>query len=145
MAKKKPNTSPDKEIVKAFEAGGVVEYLEYLQSGRRVMWVNFKAGVAKGFGVTVGATVVLGIAIWILAKLVHLPLVGEYFKQARQYVTDYTESTNYQDKFAEQIRLLKEIEQTNKELLGQPGNDAEAPNDAQPEENPQAEKDPGTG
>jgi len=122
---KKPNASPDKEIVKAFEASGVVEYMEYLQSGKRLMWVNFKAGVARGFGVTVGATVVLGIAIWILAKLVHLPIVGEYFNEAKEYVTDYTESTNYQDEFAEQIRLLKEIEQTNKELLGQPEINAE--------------------
>jgi hypothetical protein len=112
-----PKSSPDKEIVKAFEAGGVVEYMEYLQSGKRIMWVNFRAGVAKGFGVTVGATLVLGVAIWILTMLVGLPIVGEYFEQAEQYITEYTESTNYEDEFAEQIRLLKEIEESNKQLI----------------------------
>ena len=52
--KSEPNSSPEKEIIKTFEAGGVVDYLEYLQSGKRVFWVNFKAGVAKGLGVTIG-------------------------------------------------------------------------------------------
>jgi hypothetical protein len=47
------------------------------------MWVNFKAGVARGLGMTVGAALVLGITLWILTKLVDLPLVGEYFAEAK--------------------------------------------------------------
>ena len=104
-----PKSSPDKEIIKTFEAGGVVDYLEYLQSGKRVFWVNFKAGIAKGLGVTVGMTVVLGLVVWILTMLINLPIVGEYFAQAKDHVTEYADSTNYQDEFAEQIRLLNEI------------------------------------
>lgn len=69
-------SSPDKELVKVFEAAGLVEFMEYLHSGKRLMWVNFKAGIAKGFGITVGATLVLGVAIWVLTMLVDLPLVG---------------------------------------------------------------------
>ena len=109
--KPEPSSSPEKEIIKTFEAAGVVDYLEYLKSGKRVFWVNFKAGVAKGLGVTVGMTVVLGIVVWILTMLINLPIVGEYFAQAKQYVTEYADSTNYQDEFAEQIRLLKAIDQ----------------------------------
>ena len=106
-----PKTSPDKEIIKTFEAGGVVDYLEYLKSGKRVFWVNFKAGVAKGLGVTVGMTVVLGVIVWILTMLINLPIVGEYFADAKGYITEYADSTNYKDEFAEQIRLLKEIDE----------------------------------
>jgi len=58
--KSAPKATLDKELVKVFQAAGVVEYLEYLQSGKRIMWVNFKAGVAKGLGMTVGLAVVLG-------------------------------------------------------------------------------------
>jgi uncharacterized membrane protein YhiD involved in acid resistance len=112
-----PKTSPDKEIIKILEAGGVVEYLEYLQSGKRLLWINFKAGVAKGFGITVGATVVLGLLVWVLTMLMGLPVVGEYFSNAQEYITEYQESTNYEDEFAEQIRLLKEIEESNKQLI----------------------------
>jgi len=104
-----PKTSPDKELVKIFEAGGVVEYLEYLQSGKRLLWVNFKAGVAKGFGVTVGMTVVVALVIWILTMLVDIPLIGEYFSDAQQYVTEYADNTNYKDEFSEMNQLLREI------------------------------------
>ncbi|MBT8073522.1 MAG: hypothetical protein HKP21_07410 [Xanthomonadales bacterium] len=112
-----PKSSPEKEVVKSLEAGGVVDYLEYLQSGKRIMWVNFKAGVARGFGMTVGATLVLGVTIWILTMLVDLPVVGEYFSDAQQYITEYAERTNYEDEFAEQIRLLQEIDESNKQLI----------------------------
>ena len=104
-----PKSSPDKELVKIFEAAGVVDYLEYLQSGKRIMWVNFKAGIARGFGITIGMTVVLGIFIWILTMLVDLPLVGEYFADAQQYISEYADNTNYTDEFSEMNQLLREI------------------------------------
>jgi len=107
--KSKPKSSPDKELIKVFEAAGVVDYLEYLQSGKRIMWVNFKAGIAKGFGITIGMTVVVGVFIWILTMLVDLPLIGEYFQEAKIYVDEYKESTNYTDEFSEMNQLLRDI------------------------------------
>ena len=107
--KSKPKTSPDKELIKAFEAAGVVDYLEYLQSGKRIMWVNFKAGIAKGFGITVGMTLVVAVFIWVLTMLVDLPVVGEYFANAKQKVNEYAENTNYKDEFSEMIKQLQEI------------------------------------
>ena len=115
-----PKTSPEKEVIKAFEAAGVVEYLEYLQSGKRILWVNFKAGVARGLGMTVGLAVVLGVLVWVLTKMVNLPLVGEYFSDAKQFVTEYADSTDYQDEFAEMNRLLGEINESSKVLNDQP-------------------------
>ena len=109
--KSMPKSSPDKELVKVFEAAGVVEYLEYLQSGKRLMWVNFKAGVAKGLGLTVGMSVVLALVIWVLTMLVNLPIVGQYFAEAKSYITEYAESTNYKDEFEEMNRLLQEIDE----------------------------------
>lgn len=107
--KSKPKPSPDKELVKVFEAAGVVDYLEYLQSGKRIIWVNFKAGVARGLGMTAGMAVILAILVWVLTMLVGLPIVGEYFAQAKQLVTEYTEKTNYEDEFEEMIQILQEI------------------------------------
>ena len=107
--KSMPKSSPDKELIKVFEAAGVVDYLEYLQSGKRIMWINFRAGIAKGFGITIGMSVVLGIFIWVLTMLVDLPVVGEYFEDAKQYVTAYANDTNYKDDFAEMNQLLREI------------------------------------
>jgi hypothetical protein len=105
----KPKSSPDKELVKVFEAAGVVDYLEYLQSGKRIMWVNFKAGVAKGFGITIGMSVVLAIAVWVLTMLVDIPVIGEYFEDATMYISEYAQNTNYKEDFAEMNRQLQDI------------------------------------
>lgn len=115
--KKKPKASPDRELVKMFEAAGVVDFLEYLQSGKRILWVNFKAGMAKGLGMTVGVAVVLGLLVWILTMLVDLPLVGEYFEQAKTYVTEYAEKTDYEDEFNEMNESLREINENISEAI----------------------------
>lgn len=107
--KSAPNYSPDKEIIKIFEAAGVVEYLEYLQSGKRIIWLNFKAGIAKGLGLTLGMTLILGVFVWVLTMLVNLPIVGEYAGEAEQYLTEYADNTNYKDEFKEMNQLLREI------------------------------------
>ena len=73
------------------------------------MWLNFKAGVAKGLGLTVGMTVVLGVLVWVLTMLVDLPVVGEYFGEAEQFLTEYADNTNYTDEFSEMNQLLREI------------------------------------
>jgi len=102
-------TSPDKEILKTFEAAGLVEYMEYLQSGKRIMLTNFKAGIAKGLGLTLGMTVVLGLAAWILTLMVNLPIIGEYAQKAEDYIIEYRESTNYTDEFHKMTDLLQQI------------------------------------
>ena len=107
--KSMPKSSPEKELVKVLNAADVVEFLEYLKSGKRVFWINFRAGVAKGLGVTVGMTVILGLLVWVLTMLVDLPLVGEYFKDAQSYVTEYAENTNYKADFEVMNQQLQEI------------------------------------
>ncbi len=113
--KKPDKSSPDKEMLKAFEAAGLVEYLEYIQSGKRIMAANFKAGVARGLGITVGMSLVLGIVAWVLTLLVDLPLIGEYAEQVEAYMNEYRESTNYNDDFAEMNELLRHIEENTKD------------------------------
>ena len=112
--KPKPKSSPEKEVIKAFEAAGVVDFLEYLQSGKRILWVNFQAGVAKGLGITVGMTVILGVIVWVMTLLVDLPLVGEFFKDAKVYVTEYAENTNYKADFEEMNQQLQDINENTK-------------------------------
>lgn len=112
----RPTSSPDKELVKVFEAAGVVDFLDYLQSGKSIMWVNFRAGVARGFGITIGMTVVLGIVIWVMTMLVDLPVIGEYFRDTVEYVNEYAENTNYKHDFAEMNEQLHEINENTKKV-----------------------------
>lgn len=104
-----PENSPDAELVKVFKAAGVVDFMQYLQSGRSILWINFKAGIAKGLGMTLGMTVVLALLIWILTKLVALPIVGEYFREAEQFVHEYVEKTDYKGELVEMNELLEDI------------------------------------
>ncbi len=106
---KQPKTTPDAELVKVFKAAGVVDFMQYLQSGRSIMWINFKAGIAKGLGMTLGMTVVLALLIWVLTKLVALPIVGEYFKDAENFVQDYVEKTDYKGELQDMNTVLQEI------------------------------------
>ena len=106
---KKPKESPDKEILKTFQAAGLVEYMEYLQSPRRIILTNLNAGIAKGLGLTIGMSVILGLAAWVLTIMVQLPVVGEWAQAAEDYMEAYQESTNYSDEFREMNALLKQI------------------------------------
>lgn len=106
---KKPKESPDKEMLKTFEASGLVDYMEYLQSPKRILWTNLNAGIAKGLGLTLGMSVVIGLAAWILTMMVQLPVVGEWAQAAQDYMTEFQESTNYSDEFAQMNKLLAEI------------------------------------
>jgi len=40
-----------------------------------MLWPNFVAGIARGFGALVGATIVIGIVGWTLAIIIDLPLI----------------------------------------------------------------------
>jgi hypothetical protein len=113
-----PQNSPDAELVKVFKAAGVVDFMQYLQSGRSIMWINFKAGVARGLGMTLGMSVVLGLLIWALTKLVELPVVGEYFAEAQHYLNEYVEKMDYKSELHEMNQTLTEI---NKNIKQQPG------------------------
>jgi hypothetical protein len=106
---RKPKESPDKEMLKTFEAAGLVEYMKYLQSPKRILWTNLNAGIAKGLGLTLGMSVVIGLAAWILTMMVQLPVVGEWAQAAQDYMTEFQESTNYSDEFAQMNKLLAEI------------------------------------
>ena len=112
-----PKNYPDEELVKVFKAAGIVDFLQYLQSGRSILWINFKAGVAKGLGMTLGMTLVLGLLVWVLTRLVALPVVGEYFAEAEQFVHEYIEKTDYKGELEEINQTLVEI---NKQLQNNP-------------------------
>lgn len=86
--KKSTESDISKENLKVFidllRATGFSDFVRYLQSKRRILWVNFLAGMARGFGVVVGMTIVVAIIASILNKLVDFPLIGQYFLDLKQ-------------------------------------------------------------
>lgn len=100
-------------VIDAIEAAGLEEFIEYIRSPWKMLWPNFVAGVARGFGALVWATIVIGLVGWMLTILIDLPLVGQrlepYVNQVQTEFKKYTEATNYNPKFDNMEKILIEI------------------------------------
>ena len=77
---KKDLDSRVEQLVLAMERLKIAEYIEYINDTRRMMAVNFMAGVARGLGMAVGFTILGALVIYMLQKLVllNLPLIGDF-------------------------------------------------------------------
>jgi hypothetical protein len=54
------------------------DYLKHLNNIKRVIWINFLGGLARGFGIAVGFTLLGALVIYLLQKafLNNLPVIG---------------------------------------------------------------------
>jgi hypothetical protein len=66
---------------------GLAEFVAYLRSPRRIIWTNLLAGIFRGLGFIVGATVVLAFVIYVLVQILGaLPWVGDWFREAGTFL-----------------------------------------------------------
>jgi hypothetical protein len=70
-------------IAKIVERMNLGDYVGLLQRPGRLLWLNFLAGMARGLGTILGATVLVSLIVavvqWIIAS--HLPGVGHFFEE----------------------------------------------------------------
>jgi len=66
--------------IEALDKAGVAEWVELFRHPRRLLVINFFSGVARGFGIAVGFTVVSALFLMILGRIarLNLPLVSEF-------------------------------------------------------------------
>lgn len=76
------------ELAANMEKMKLAEYVELLHDTRRLLWVNFISGVARGLGIAVGFTILGAVLIYFLRKLVllNLPVIGGFIAQVVQMV-----------------------------------------------------------
>ena len=55
---------------------GLREFTACFTSTWQVLWFNFLAGIARGFGIVIGMTIVVAIALSVLNSLTELPYIG---------------------------------------------------------------------
>ncbi len=97
MAKTKPtrrkqSSSEDLEVIHEFalslERGRFTEYAEVLMNTKKLLWKSFVAGLGRGFGAVIGATIVVallaGILAWAGSSLPN-PF-GDFFQQTGQTI-----------------------------------------------------------
>ena len=74
LSKKVDNMSLKMEKMK------FVDYVYYLEHPRKMLWANFVSGLARGFGIAIGFTILGAIAIYFLNIIVkiNLPYIGQF-------------------------------------------------------------------
>ncbi|HHV71510.1 MAG TPA: hypothetical protein GXX38_02715 [Clostridia bacterium] len=69
------------ELTVGMEKMGIAEQLEMWKNPKKVIMLNFLYGITRGFGIAVGATLLAAILLFVLRKLVNLPLIGTYIAE----------------------------------------------------------------
>lgn len=86
------------------------DFLRYLNSPWHIVWRNLLVGLTRGLGAVFGATVVVGLSIWVLKIFIDLPLIGEYARDFRDRVSEVAEETRYTDDFERTQSILRSID-----------------------------------
>ena len=69
----------------------LAEYVEMVKSPKRMIIINFLAGLARGLGIAVGATVLGAIFLLVLFRMaqLNLPVIGEFIARLVRVVQTY--------------------------------------------------------
>jgi spore maturation protein SpmB len=81
------NAQLDK-LAKHLESLRIADYMELLQRPARLIMVNFVAGIARGFGIAIGATLVFALMLDVLRRIImlHIPGIGEFVAEIMRIV-----------------------------------------------------------
>lgn len=77
------NSEKDKEllsrwdrIAERLDASRISEYVELINNPRKLIWTSFVAGIARGLGAAIGATVIFALVLEILRRLIVVNVLG---------------------------------------------------------------------
>lgn len=78
------------KISKQLERSRIAEYVDMVNNRKKLIYVSFLGGLAKGFGMAIGFTILGAIALYILNKMItwNLPLIGDFIADIVKIVTD---------------------------------------------------------
>ena len=68
------------EVERKLERANLIEFMQLLQRPTRLIFLNFLGGLARGFGIAVGLTIIASLFILFLTRLasLNLPVIGAY-------------------------------------------------------------------
>ncbi|HOC08300.1 MAG TPA: DUF5665 domain-containing protein [Bacillota bacterium] len=67
----------------SLEKAKIMEYVNLMEDPKRLLVLNFAAGLARGLGMAVGFSILGAVAILMLRRLVvlNLPLIGDFIAE----------------------------------------------------------------
>jgi len=68
------------EVSREMDRFNLAEYIKLLNSPRRFLFINFMAGIARGLGFAMGATILGALVLYFLQRIVvlNLPIIGDF-------------------------------------------------------------------
>ncbi|AFS78705.1 hypothetical protein Curi_c16980 [Gottschalkia acidurici 9a] len=65
------------------EKSKIFEYVDLVSNTRRLLYVNFLGGIARGFGMAIGFTILGAIVIYMLQHIIawNIPLIGDFIAE----------------------------------------------------------------
>jgi hypothetical protein len=77
----------ERRVAEKVGASGLDDFVRYLHSPWRIIWSNLFAGIFRGLGFIIGATVVLALVVYVLVQVLgNIPVVGEFFQEVGGFV-----------------------------------------------------------
>lgn len=69
-----------KQLSVDLEKMKLAEYVHLLNNPKKLLWINFISGIARGLGTAVGFSILFAIILYLLQKIVilNLPLISDF-------------------------------------------------------------------
>lgn len=67
----------------------IAEHMEMVSNPKKIIYMNFVAGLARGLGMGIGFTVLAGIVIYLLRSWVNLPFIGKIVADLLDIIDGY--------------------------------------------------------
>ncbi|HBF37810.1 MAG TPA: hypothetical protein DDW50_10855 [Firmicutes bacterium] len=79
------------EVERKLERANLAEFMQLLQRPARLIFLNFLGGLARGFGIAIGLTIIASLFILILTRLasLNLPVIGAYIAELVKIVNQH--------------------------------------------------------
>ena len=78
------------EIALNLEKSKIAEYVDIMNDKKRLIYINFIGGLARGFGMAIGFTLLGAVALYFLQRMItwNLPLIGDFISEIVKIVQD---------------------------------------------------------
>jgi hypothetical protein len=76
------------KMAQQMEHTTIADYIQLLNSPRKLIWTNFLAGMSRGVGIAIGFTLIASTIVYMLQIIIsfNLPFVGHFIAEIVQHV-----------------------------------------------------------
>jgi len=75
-------------IAMTLERAKLADYVQLMNNPWRLLWLNFIAGLARGVGIAIGGSLLVGLLLYLLSQIaiLNLPLISDIIAEIVQLV-----------------------------------------------------------